>query len=161
MRAAPAAACQPEELKKADKLAHFAPLCSQIMPGIFLGGLQPAHNMTLLKEVGITHVVNCVQSLAANAFPDQFAYLTLDLNGESDSIPQADRQPWRDNLSSHSMADSFWHHKGHFEGRASTQEQGSSLHMPVTGQALLTCSPFADHPAQDLLSIFSFLLLAP
>lgn len=66
---------------KQDKLAKFEVLCSEVAPGICLGGEKVASNRQLLREAGVTHIINCVGMVVPNYFPDDFNYHTLFLKG--------------------------------------------------------------------------------
>ena len=70
-----------EKLRKEEKLAKFKDECSEIHPGLFVGGLEVAKNKALLEQMGITHIVNCVTSLLPNQFPNDYCYLNYDFPG--------------------------------------------------------------------------------
>jgi hypothetical protein len=50
----------------------------QIMSKLYLGDYQDAHNRLLLKQMGITHVLNCTWEIPC-WYPDDFKYLHLQL----------------------------------------------------------------------------------
>eukprot|EP01059_Diplonema_ambulator_P025620 TRINITY_DN42718_c0_g1_i1.p1 TRINITY_DN42718_c0_g1~~TRINITY_DN42718_c0_g1_i1.p1 ORF type:complete len:664 (+),score=99.21 TRINITY_DN42718_c0_g1_i1:79-2070(+) len=74
---------QPEEDEKAmeqrarEKLHHWAPLCSEILPYLFVGGQTPAEDLETLLHSNITHVVNTVEMIVDCCFPEHFTYLPM------------------------------------------------------------------------------------
>ena len=72
----------PTELQaRREKFAYFEKKCSEVAPGICLGGELVARDKAILQEHGVTHVVNCVGMVCPACFPEDFTYLTLYLNG--------------------------------------------------------------------------------
>lgn len=71
---------QSELQARRTKFAQFEHVCSQVTPGVYLGGEYVATHQDVLEEAGITHVVNCVGQLYSNLFQD-LKYYTLRLNG--------------------------------------------------------------------------------
>ncbi len=71
-----------ESRLKQDKLAKFEVLCSEVAPGICIGGEKVAADRQLLNASGITHIINCVGMIVPNYFPEHFTYHTLYLKGE-------------------------------------------------------------------------------
>ena len=72
-----------ERRLKQDKLAKFELLCSEVAPGLCIGGEKVASNRELLQQSGITHIINCVGMIIPNHFPDDFVYHKLFLKGNS------------------------------------------------------------------------------
>ena len=72
-----------ESRLKQDKLAKFGVLCSEVSPGICIGGEKVASNKELLSACGITHIINCVGMVVPNYFPEDFTYHTLYLKGKT------------------------------------------------------------------------------
>ncbi|XP_059280598.1 protein-tyrosine-phosphatase MKP1-like [Lycium ferocissimum] len=64
------------EFKK-DKLAFFNKECSKIVDHIYLGSDTVAKNRDILRENGITHVLNCVGFSCPEYFKDDLVYKTL------------------------------------------------------------------------------------
>ncbi|XP_060214051.1 protein-tyrosine-phosphatase MKP1-like isoform X2 [Lycium barbarum] len=64
------------EFKK-DKLAFFNKECSKIVDHIYLGSDTVAKNRDILRENGITHVLNCVGFSCPEYFKDNLVYKTL------------------------------------------------------------------------------------
>ena len=62
---------------KRDKLAFFDKECSRIAEHIYLGSETVAKNHELLRQKGITHVLNCVGFLCPEYFKSDFVYKTL------------------------------------------------------------------------------------
>ena len=60
-------------------------LCNQlcmIAPNVYLGSIIEASHLQLLKDTGITHIVNA--SDYSNLFPNDFKYLRIDIKDEED-----------------------------------------------------------------------------
>nr|GEU83926.1 protein-tyrosine-phosphatase MKP1-like [Tanacetum cinerariifolium] len=64
------------EFKK-DKLAFFDKECSRIMDHVFLGSDAIAKNRDVLRQNGITHVLNCVGFVCPEYFKNDLVYKTL------------------------------------------------------------------------------------
>ncbi|XP_027334644.1 protein-tyrosine-phosphatase MKP1-like isoform X2 [Abrus precatorius] len=64
-------------LFKRDKLAFFDKECSRIAEHIYLGSDTVAKNHELLRQNGITHVLNCVGFVCPEYFKSDFVYKTL------------------------------------------------------------------------------------
>ncbi|KAI4317322.1 hypothetical protein L6164_025200 [Bauhinia variegata] len=62
---------------KRDKLAFFDKECSRIAEHIYLGSDTVAKNHQLLRQNGITHVLNCVGFVCPEYFKRDFVYKTL------------------------------------------------------------------------------------
>ncbi|KAL6969370.1 Phosphoric monoester hydrolase [Sarracenia purpurea var. burkii] len=62
---------------KKDKLAFFDKECSRIADHIYLGSDAVAKNRQVLRENGITHVLNCVGFVCPEYFKDELVYMTL------------------------------------------------------------------------------------
>lgn len=59
------------------KIQYFSGKCSEIIKGfLYLGGQTIANNQRILKEEGITHILNCAGDYCENKFPDKFIYKT-------------------------------------------------------------------------------------
>ena len=71
-----------------EKFAHFKDHCTQVGPGIFLGGDTVARSREILRAAGITHIINTIGHICPNHFADELEYLTLCLNGEDRLICQ-------------------------------------------------------------------------
>lgn len=64
------------EFKK-DKLAFFDKECSRIIDHVFLGSDAVAKNRHVLRQNGITHVLNCVGFVCPEYFKNDLVYKTL------------------------------------------------------------------------------------
>ncbi|KAJ1405340.1 Tyrosine specific protein phosphatases domain [Sesbania bispinosa] len=64
------------QLKK-DKLAFYDKECSRIAEHVYLGSDTVAKNHELLRQKGITHVLNCVGFVCPEYFKSDFVYKTL------------------------------------------------------------------------------------
>ncbi|KAI7748878.1 hypothetical protein M8C21_032799, partial [Ambrosia artemisiifolia] len=64
------------EFKK-DKLAYFDKECSRIIDHVFLGSDAVAKNRDVLRQNGITHVLNCVGFVCPEYFKNDLVYKTL------------------------------------------------------------------------------------
>ena len=78
---------------KKELLAKHETVCSEVLPGmLYLAGAKVAGSLAALRSAGITHIVNCVAMAQASAFPEDFKYLDLSLNGELASPPSSSQQ---------------------------------------------------------------------
>ncbi|GFZ21207.1 mitogen-activated protein kinase phosphatase 1 [Actinidia rufa] len=68
---------------KKDKVTFFEKECSRIMDHVYLGSDAVAKNREILRENGITHVLNCVGSVSPEYFKDELVYKTLWLQDSS------------------------------------------------------------------------------
>ncbi|KAF3779546.1 Protein-tyrosine-phosphatase [Nymphaea thermarum] len=68
---------QKEFLLKKDKIAFFDKECSRIAEHIYLGSDAVAKNREILKQNGITHVLNCVGFVCPEYFKKDLVYKTL------------------------------------------------------------------------------------
>lgn len=64
-------------LVKRDKIAFFDKKCSKVAEHIYLGGDAVARDRDILKQNGITHVLNCVGFVCPEYFKSEFVYRTL------------------------------------------------------------------------------------
>ncbi|KAK7858257.1 protein-tyrosine-phosphatase mkp1 [Quercus suber] len=64
-------------LVKRDKIAFFDKECSKVAEHIYLGGDAVAKDRNILKQNGITHVLNCVGFVCPEYFKADFVYRTL------------------------------------------------------------------------------------
>ena len=63
--------------RKKLKIQYFSEICSEVMKNfLYVGGESIASNREVLKEMGVTHVVNCAADVCRNLFPNDFTYLT-------------------------------------------------------------------------------------
>eukprot|EP00300_Choanocystis_sp_HF-7_P012036 c17719_g1_i1.p1 GENE.c17719_g1_i1~~c17719_g1_i1.p1 ORF type:complete len:425 (-),score=92.10 c17719_g1_i1:537-1811(-) len=69
--------------QKQQKLDENSLQCHEITPEIFLSGYVVAQNKALLKQHGITHILNVAGGNCANCHPNDFTYLVLFLNDNS------------------------------------------------------------------------------
>ncbi|XP_073038898.1 mRNA export factor GLE1-like isoform X2 [Primulina eburnea] len=60
-----------------DKLAFFEKECSRILDHIYLGSDAVAKNREILRQNGITHVLNCVGFVCPEYFKNELVYKTL------------------------------------------------------------------------------------
>ncbi|KYQ90281.1 MAP kinase phosphatase [Tieghemostelium lacteum] len=65
------------QMTQREQINYFEPILNQITEDIFLGSRIPAANLKLLKDNGITHIVNCAGMVCNNHFPQDFTYKTL------------------------------------------------------------------------------------
>jgi hypothetical protein len=74
-------------LSGAEQVRFFDPICSKITDCVYLGSRTPAMSRDMLKQNGITHILNCAGTICDNYFPDEFNYTTLALiDGGSEDI---------------------------------------------------------------------------
>ncbi|XP_073526352.1 uncharacterized protein [Phyllobates terribilis] len=64
-------------VKSDDKLISFDKACSKVAEHIYLGGEAVARDKNILKEHGITHVLNCIGFICPEYFKTDFVYKTL------------------------------------------------------------------------------------
>ncbi|PON91471.1 Dual specificity phosphatase [Trema orientale] len=64
-------------LVRRDKIAFFDKECSKVAEHIYLGGDAVARDREILKQNGITHVLNCVGFVCPEYFKADFVYRTL------------------------------------------------------------------------------------
>ncbi|XP_057989513.1 protein-tyrosine-phosphatase MKP1 isoform X2 [Hevea brasiliensis] len=64
-------------LVKRDKIAFFDKECSKVAEHVYLGGDAVARDREILKQNGITHVLNCVGFVCPEYFKTDFVYRTL------------------------------------------------------------------------------------
>ncbi|XP_031372634.1 protein-tyrosine-phosphatase MKP1 [Punica granatum] len=64
-------------LVKREKIAFFDKECSKVAEHIYLGGDAVARDRNILKQNGITHVLNCVGFVCPEYFKADFVYRTL------------------------------------------------------------------------------------
>ncbi|PWA84189.1 dual specificity phosphatase, catalytic domain-containing protein [Artemisia annua] len=64
-------------LGKREKIALFDKKCSKVGDHVFLGGDAVAKDKIILKQHGITHVLNCVGFVCPEYFKENFVYRTL------------------------------------------------------------------------------------
>ncbi|KAK7295677.1 hypothetical protein RJT34_18588 [Clitoria ternatea] len=64
-------------LVKRDKIAFFDKECSKVADHVYLGGDAVARDRDILKQNGITHVLNCVGFVCPEYFKTDFVYRTL------------------------------------------------------------------------------------
>jgi len=56
---------------------------SQVIPRLYISGVNPAKSEQWLREHGVTHIVNAAHELP-NYFPNKFYYLSLNLHDRPD-----------------------------------------------------------------------------
>lgn len=66
-----------ESQLKRDKFAFFSKECSRVAEHIYLGSDAVARNREVLREKGITHVLNCVGFVCPEYFKQDLVYKTL------------------------------------------------------------------------------------
>ncbi|KAL5986109.1 hypothetical protein ACLOJK_028099 [Asimina triloba] len=66
-----------QTLVKRDRIAFFDKECSKVADHIYLGGDVVARNRDILREHGITHVLNCVGFVCPEYFKADLVYKTL------------------------------------------------------------------------------------
>ncbi|PHT49138.1 Protein-tyrosine-phosphatase MKP1 [Capsicum baccatum] len=64
-------------LVRKEKIAFFDKECSKVAEHVFLGGDAVAKDKDILKQNGITHVLNCVGFVCPEYFKSDFVYQTL------------------------------------------------------------------------------------
>ncbi|WOG96236.1 hypothetical protein DCAR_0415570 [Daucus carota subsp. sativus] len=64
-------------LVKKDKIAVYDKECSKVVEHIYLGGDGVAKDKVILKQHGITHILNCVGFVCPEYFKSEFVYRTL------------------------------------------------------------------------------------
>ncbi|XP_009631517.1 protein-tyrosine-phosphatase MKP1 [Nicotiana tomentosiformis] len=64
-------------LVRREKIAFFDKECSKVADHIYLGGDAVARDKDILKQNGITHVLNCVGFVCPEYFKSDFVYRTL------------------------------------------------------------------------------------
>lgn len=60
-------------------LEKYRNVCSEVIPyaRLYISGISVAQNYSVLREIGMTHLVNVAGDTCKNSFPDQFRYLTF------------------------------------------------------------------------------------
>ena len=53
---------------------------------MYVGGEQIAYNYTILKDIGITHIINAAGDVCENKFQDSFDYLTYYLKDQRTEV---------------------------------------------------------------------------
>ena len=53
---------------------------------MYVGGEQIAYNYELLKDIGITHIINAAGDVCENKFQDSFDYLTYYLKDQRTEV---------------------------------------------------------------------------
>eukprot|EP00698_Gefionella_okellyi_P011207 TRINITY_DN2948_c0_g1_i1.p1 TRINITY_DN2948_c0_g1~~TRINITY_DN2948_c0_g1_i1.p1 ORF type:complete len:1095 (-),score=144.55 TRINITY_DN2948_c0_g1_i1:115-3399(-) len=69
-----------EKRERESQLAYYDNVCSKIIDGLYISSSIVAANQQMLRDNGITHVINCVGQACPNAFSDSLHYLTLYLS---------------------------------------------------------------------------------
>ncbi|RYR31111.1 hypothetical protein Ahy_B01g055898 [Arachis hypogaea] len=64
-------------LLKRDRIVFFDKECSKVAEHVYLGGDAVAKNRDILKQNGITHILNCVGFVCSEYFKADFVYRTL------------------------------------------------------------------------------------
>ncbi|XP_059317652.1 protein-tyrosine-phosphatase MKP1 [Lycium ferocissimum] len=64
-------------LVRREKIAFFDKKCSKVAEHVYLGGDAVARDKDILKQNGITHVLNCVGFVCPEYFKSDFVYRTL------------------------------------------------------------------------------------
>lgn len=64
---------------KASKLARYNKICSRITDDLFIGSDYIAQHDEILRQHGVTHVLNCAGTVCDNYHPQQFDYKMLHL----------------------------------------------------------------------------------
>lgn len=67
---------------------------SEVIPRLYISGVNPAKNEQWLREHGVTHIVNTAHELP-NYFPGKFYYLSLKLHDKPDEDIQHALEPSR------------------------------------------------------------------
>jgi len=68
----------PSELQlRREKFAYFEKRCSKVAEGLFLGSDTVARSREILREAGVSHVLNCVGFLSPEYFVEELQYKTL------------------------------------------------------------------------------------
>lgn len=63
--------------RKKLKIQYFAETCSEVVKDfLYVGGEQIANNRDVLKELCVSHVINCAGDVCVNRFPHDFEYTT-------------------------------------------------------------------------------------
>lgn len=82
MRSLPREDGPPTELQaRREKFAYYEKQCSEVAKGVCISGELVARDKQILRDSGVTHIVNCIGMLCPECFPEDFKYLTLYLNG--------------------------------------------------------------------------------
>jgi len=59
------------------KIQHFANICSEVLKKfLYISGEKIAYSKEMLKQYGITHIINCAGDACESKFPDEFVYRT-------------------------------------------------------------------------------------
>ena len=53
---------------------------------LYVGGEQIAYNREILKQIGVTHVINCAGDVCKNKFPEDFTYTTYYLKDSKTEV---------------------------------------------------------------------------
>jgi hypothetical protein len=82
LRSLPADDAAPSETQlRRQKYLFFEKHCSEVSPGLFLSGDYVAKNRDILRQAGVSHVLNCVGFICKEYFKDELTYKTLFLQG--------------------------------------------------------------------------------
>jgi Dual specificity phosphatase, catalytic domain len=68
---------RPSHGGKKEQIAFFDKECSKVADHIYLGGDRVARNREVLRQNGITHILNCVGFVCPEYFKSDFVYRTL------------------------------------------------------------------------------------
>eukprot|EP01061_Rhynchopus_euleeides_P028890 TRINITY_DN4713_c0_g1_i2.p1 TRINITY_DN4713_c0_g1~~TRINITY_DN4713_c0_g1_i2.p1 ORF type:complete len:564 (+),score=182.55 TRINITY_DN4713_c0_g1_i2:75-1766(+) len=67
------------EQRAREKLMKWSPQCSTVLPCLCVGGEMPANDLETLLEGQVTHVLNTVNMLVDNGFPEHFTYFPINM----------------------------------------------------------------------------------
>ena len=67
------------EQRARDKLMRWSPLCSTVLPFLAVSGEGPANDLETLLESQVTHVLNTVNMIVDNMFPEHFTYFPINM----------------------------------------------------------------------------------
>ncbi|GFR42894.1 hypothetical protein Agub_g3886 [Astrephomene gubernaculifera] len=78
LRSLPVEDTAPSETQlRRQKYLYFEKHCSEVSPGLFLSGDYVAKTRDILRQAGVTHVLNCVGFICKEYFKDELTYKTL------------------------------------------------------------------------------------
>jgi hypothetical protein len=66
-----------EANQRQDKLTKYDSICSKITDQLYLGSQTVSQDKAMLKQQGVTHILNCAGSICPIYHPDDFTYRTL------------------------------------------------------------------------------------
>jgi len=64
---------------KREKLVQYKEICSRVLSYLYVSGQDVALSKSILRSMGITHVINCAGLTVDNLLPLELQYLKLNM----------------------------------------------------------------------------------